>query len=455
LKDDFKVLVQRFSQFEQTLEKVDNSLEEVKIETEQIKSHIDLKKKLLLQMIEQMTNQMFEEVDSVQKEKIKLLENQKKSLEILTNRTKSSLKSIEEGEKLDNIVASVNIKENIEKIKFKSIQKEPSATTGFNKFLDITEQIISLQNMKLKSILDVKNCFIEGKSFSSKVDQYLTFVIKPVSKLGNIINLDVNPFQVSLLSSPEHAKVKIENSKVDSTLGIYFRVTSDTPGKYIIRVQSCKIDVKDSPLTIIFEETNSMSIDLTIGCWYGATFNEFKQEFWIKASYASKVIHRFDKKGVNVGEIELPYEVSYLSTDKEGNVFIGNGLNQFLMLDSSLNPVWIIEHEESKQAFPICCSNDVEDADFCFAIYRHKILVLDKEDGSVRKIIKPNYQLDDPSSIILFNHEIWISDLFNVKIFDKNGNFQRMLDIEACSLILVNDKVFYCPFNSTNWKRAD
>eukprot|EP01080_Neovahlkampfia_damariscottae_P008327 gene8327-151_t len=454
IEEDYKVLIEKYSTFKSTLSRVNSSLENVQTERIQMKDHIIKKKNVLLNLIEQMTNEMLNEVETVQKEKIQQLENQQKYLVSITGRTLEAIKSVEETDKIGNIVESVNIKENIEKIKFKTISKEPAADIGFNKFLDTNEQIMSIQNMKLKPILDVKNCYLEGDAKTAKVNQSLTFIIKAVSKLGNIINLDVNPFSVSLISGVENAKFEIENLKFDTSIGIYFKVKSDYPGKYKIRIQSNKIDIQDSPLTITFNEDNSNTFDLTIACWYGATYNPYKQEFWIKSSYASRIIHRFDKSGVNLGDIQLPYECMYLSADQEGNLFIANGLNQFLMLDSKLNPVWIIEHEDTKQAFPICCSNDVEDENFCYAIFKQKILVLDKEDGAIRKMINPNQYIEDPSSIINLNEEIWISDLFDIKVFDKSGNFKRKVDIESCALTIYQNQVFYCYFNSTNWRKV-
>lgn len=385
---------------------------------------------------------MVKDLHNTQNAKLQQLNQQKESLNQVTNGIK----------KLNlNTFESLQTKKNKDLIKCiiesSILQKSTPMITipKLDVFFDTFDQMESLQNLRLQAAIDIKACKLEGK-LECRRSKEESFSIKAFSRSGASIPLKTNPFTITThCSDAKKLLPKIEAFMDNSNVNFKF-LASET-GEYHIRIHNNELDIEGSPFKVYVYEEGLNQIDLSLPCWYGGTFIQKNQEFWVKGSYTSHQISVFTKRGAKVKTIDLPCDAIFMSSDPEGNLYVGNGLRNFVKLDQNMNVLWTYQHSR-KGALPVC-----SDGKNAYGYSHDSILVLDNETGKLIDTIHLSTHIDEISSLILFQNEFYLSDLFEVKVFNMNGGFQRKYDNESCCLTILDKSIYFCHFNEKNWKK--
>ncbi len=190
---------------------------------------------------------------------------------------------------------------------------------------------------------------------------------------------------------------------------------------------------------------------------YGSVYNRYYSEYWVKQSWSSTTITRYNDAGNYVGTRNVVGSSIALGTDSDGNLYVGDNSKTFYKFDRNGNQVWARTYNDGSQARGITC-----DDHHVYALFNYgPILKLDKNTGAKIGTITPSRQFSNAFSMVYYDHKLIVSDNHGsptIHVYDMNGQYLRGISppvgtSNAYGIVWTGREFQACPYQSNTWYR--
>ena len=187
---------------------------------------------------------------------------------------------------------------------------------------------------------------------------------------------------------------------------------------------------------------------------YGSVYNRYYNENWIKQSWSSSTISRYNDAGTYVGNRNTISHSIALGTDSDGSLYIGDNSRTFYKFDRNGNQKWARNYNDGSQARGITC-----DDNYVYGLFNYgPILKLNKNTGAKVGVINPTKSFSNAFGMLYFNNMLIVSDSdHELLVYDMNGNHLRTIDPSYNSgnfgIVWTGREIQACEHNRNTWHR--
>ncbi len=187
---------------------------------------------------------------------------------------------------------------------------------------------------------------------------------------------------------------------------------------------------------------------------YGSVYMRYFKEYWVKQSWSSSTIHRYNDAGRLVGTRNTVSRSIALGTDSDGNLYVGDNSRTFYKFDRNGNQLWARTYNDGSQARGITC-----DDKYVYGLFNYgPILKLDKNTGAKLGTINPSLRFSNAFGMLYFNNMLIVSDSdHELLVYDMNGQHLRTIDPPYNSgnygLAWTGRELQACEFSRNTWYR--
>ena len=187
---------------------------------------------------------------------------------------------------------------------------------------------------------------------------------------------------------------------------------------------------------------------------YGSVYNRYFREYWVKQSWSSSTIYRYNEAGAYLGTKNTIRSSIALGTDSHGSLYIGDNSRTFYKFDRNGNQVWSRNYNDGSQARGITC-----DDRYVYALFNYgPILKLDMNTGAKLGTINPSLRFSNAFSMLYFNNMLIVSDSdHELLVYDMNGRHLRTIDPPYNSgnfgIVWTGRELQACEHNRNTWYR--